>query len=244
MTKLTLSGDMKKLLKVFFAHTKKPSLVSTYLYFIEQKFQLKPVLFVRDKIIFQSIDTAKKLLEEKGKLSRETEIKIGYTSCDVNEETSKIYICPFTGKVFGNNTHPNPQDAIYDWVSRCKENTERVGGLRSKRFFISEDPKVIESYAAKMKPKKPITKVVFSSAINGKLFHSKDAVLEDFVTNYLKPMTLLEVQNQNRFEIEPSFMQFIQEQLADEKIAAFVEAVAEIEEFLSYVQAWLQEAEG
>ena len=74
----------------------------------------------------------------------DTEIKIGQDTRSVNEQTKKIYICPFSGKVFGDNTHPNPQDAIYDWVSTCAENNERVGGLRVKRFFVSEDPEMIQ----------------------------------------------------------------------------------------------------
>lgn len=71
----------------------------------------------------------------------------------------KIYICPFTGKVFGDNTHPNPQDAIYDWVSKCPENKERLDGIKVKRFFVSEDPDVIKNYIQKRR--EPISKIVF-----------------------------------------------------------------------------------
>ena len=56
------------------------------------------------------------LKQKEGKLWRETEIKIQVGQPSVNEDTQKIYICPFTGKVFGDNTHPNPQDAIYEPV--------------------------------------------------------------------------------------------------------------------------------
>lgn len=243
MTTMLLSEENQKLLKSYFEKTSKPELISTYLYFIEHAFNLSPVLFVRDKIVFQSIANAIEILEKEGKLWRETEIKIGYTTSSVDDLTKKIYICPFTGKVFGDNTHPNPQDAIYDWVSQCPENTERIGGLRVKRFFISEDPKVIQEYASKNKPKNPITKIVFSSAINGKLFHAKESVIEDFKANYLKPVTLAEVQNQSRFTIEDSFMEFIQRHLNDEKIASFVESLATIPEFEPYVVSWLGEVE-
>ena len=56
-------------------------------------------------------DQAIDALEKENKLWNETEIKITYSKEAVNEETKKIYICPFSGKVFGDNTHPNPQDA-------------------------------------------------------------------------------------------------------------------------------------
>jgi hypothetical protein len=142
--------------------------------------------------------------------------------------------------VYGDNTHPNPQDAIYDWVSKCPENTERQGGLRVKRFFISEDPEVIKNYMSKMKTKEPIKKVVFSSVLSGKLFNSKQAVIDDFKKNYLKRLTLTEVQNQNRFEIEDHFLAFIQKQLVEEKVTAFVEALAEIPDFVPYVEHWIE----
>lgn len=243
MSKSTLSENLQQMLKEYLESTKHPELIATYLHFVEQKSSLEPVLFVRDKMVYQSTANAIKLLEDEGKLWRETEIKIGYTSSSVDDQTKKIYICPFTGKVFGDNTHPNPQDAIYEWVSKCPENTERIGGLRVKRFFISEDPEVIKAYASKNKPKAPMTKVVFSSAINGKLFHSKEAVIDDFKTNYLKKVSLLEVQEQSRFQIESSFMNFIQEQLTEDKIAAFVELLAEFDEFAPYVEQWIGEVE-
>ncbi len=221
MSKMTLPAGLQTQLKDYLESTKHPELITTYLHYVELKFGLKPVLFVRDKLVYQSVDEAVRLLEKEGKLWRETEIKIGYVSSSVDELTKKIYICPFTGKVYGDNTHPNPQDAIYDWVSKCPENTERVGGLRVKRFFISEDPEVIKAYASKFTPKNPITKIVFSSAVNGKLYHSKENVIEDFKENYLKSVTLVEVQSQSRFQIEEHFMEFIQQQLAEDKIASF-----------------------
>lgn len=243
MSKLTLSGEALSFVKEYVSQTKHPALISTYLFYIEKKFQLQPVLFVRDRIIYRSESDAIALLEKEGKLWRETEIKIGYVSSSVDELTKKIYICPFTGKVFGDNTNPNPQDAIYEWVANCPENNERIGGLKVKRFYISEDPQVIQSYASKFKPKEPITKIVFSSAINGKLYHSKDSVIEDFKENYLKKMSLVEVQNQNKFQIEDSFLQFIQEQLTDDKIATFVEALSLVDSLSDHVERWVNEAE-
>lgn len=240
MLKVVINEDDQRVLKQFLSENRPAELVNTYLCFIENKFNLQPVLFPKEKKIYQSMEDAIKILEKESKLWHETEIKIGFSNQAVNEQTTKVYICPFSGKVFGNNTHPNPQDAIYDWVSKCPENTERHGGLRVKRFYISEDSEVINSYIAKNKPKEPIKKVVFSSVLSSKLFSSKQGVVEDFKKNYLKRLSLVEVQNQNRFEIEEHFLAFIRKQLAEDKITAFVEALAEIKEFVPYVERWIE----
>src|SRR5437868_1685609 len=113
MTKIVITEEQKKVLEQFLEENRPAELVNTYLCFVENKNRLEPVLFPKDKIIYQSSDEAVKQLENTGGLWHETEIKIGYSHASVNEETKKIYICPFTGKVFGDNTHPNPQDAIY-----------------------------------------------------------------------------------------------------------------------------------
>lgn len=240
MTKVAISEDVKNSLKEYLTNNPDAELVSTYLFFVEKKFNLHPVLFAPEKMIYQSEEEAVKALEVQNKLWHEAEIKISMGQTSVNEQTKKIYICPFTGKVFGDNTHPNPQDAIYDWVAKCPENKERVGGLKAKRFFVSEDAEVIKSYIAKMKPKEPITKVVYSSVLNGKLFSKKEAVIADFKKNYLKELSLFEVQNQNRFQIEEQFLNFIQKQLVEDKITAFVEALAEIDDFHTYVTQWVE----
>lgn len=236
-----ISAEIKKDLLRFLEERRSPELLGAYLFYLERKFRLNPVVFVRDKIIYQSAEEAIKKLEIEGKVWRETEIKIGFGPPSVNEQTKKIYICPFTGKVFADNTHPNPQDAIYDWVSKCPENKERTGGVPAKRFFVSEDPEVIKNY---IKPRKePISKTVYSSAITGKLFNSKEAVIRDFKDHYLKPLTLVEVQNQNRFQLEQSFLDFIQDHLQEDKIATFVETLAEDEAFHPYVTQWVETEE-
>lgn len=237
-TTFSISAEQKDELLKFLKKNRGADLVTVYLAFIEEKYQLRPVLFPRDKTIYQSVQNLMEKLEGQGKLWRETEITIQFGQQSVNEETKKIYICPFTGKVFGDNTCPNPQDAIYDWVAKCPENTERVGGLPVKRFFVSEDPEVIKNYITKRKAS--IKKVVYSSAITGKLFNSKAAVIDDFKKNHIKFLTLLEVQNQNRFQIEESFLNFIQKYLTEDKIAAFVEALAQHSEFESYLEKWVE----
>ena len=235
---MTLSKKEKQGLIQFLQDKRSPDLLTAYLYYLENRFNINPMVFVRDKIIFQSTDKAIHALEKEGKIWRETEIKIGYGPPTVNELTKKIYICPFTGKVFADNTHPNPQDAIYDWVSKCPENTERLGGVRAKRFFVSEDPEIIKNYIKPLKT--PTTKIVYSSAVTGKLFNSKEAVVRDFKEHYLKPLSLVEVQNQNRFQLEDSFLNFFQEQLQEDKITSFVEILAEDEDFNPYVSKWIE----
>src|SRR5579872_678857 len=131
MATLVITETLKEELQKFLKKTRQADLITTYLFFLEKKYNIKPVLFIREKTIYESQEKVIKKLEEQGKLWRETEIKIQFGQQSVNEQTKKIYICPFTGKVFGDNTHPNPQDAIYDWVSKRPENTERVGGLKA-----------------------------------------------------------------------------------------------------------------
>ena len=235
---MQISDKIKSELLKFLKSNKKVDLITTYLYFLEKNFNLSPVLFPREKIIYKSLNDLITLLTNEGKLFRETEIKIQFAQQAVNNETKKIYICPFTGKVFGDNTHPNPQDAIYDWVSKCPENTERVGGLKAKRFYITEDPEIIKKYITKRKD--PISKTVYSSGITGKLFNSKEAVIEDFKKNNIKHMTLVEVQNQNKYEIEKNFLKFIEENLTEDKLQQFVEAASKFKEFEPYIEKWLK----
>lgn len=238
MTKSVITTNLQTILMKFLAKNKKADLLTTYLYYLENKFDIKPVLFIREKMIYQSEDDILKKLEVDGKLWRETEVKIQVGQPSVNEATSKIYICPFTGKVFGDNTHPNPQDAIYDWVSNCPENTERLDGIKVKRFFISEDKEVISNYIKKRKD--PINKTVYSSAVTGKLFNSKKAVITDFRKNQLKALSLVDVPSQNRFQIEPEFMQFIQDQLDETKISLFVESLGKVKDFSPFIDQWLE----
>ncbi|MCH9614439.1 MAG: hypothetical protein SP1CHLAM54_16010 [Chlamydiia bacterium] len=238
MSEAVLSETLKDILAKFLKQNKKADLLTTYLYFIEKKFKIQPVIFLREKTIYRSKDELIKQLEDQGKLWRETEIKIQVGQPSVNEDTKKIYICPFTGKVFGDNTHPNPQDAIYDWVSKCPENTERVNGLKVKRFYVSEDAEVIKNYIEKRK--EPLSKTVYSSAITGKLFNSKKAVLNDFIDHQLKVMALVEVPSQNRYQIEDSFMEFIQEKLDESKLSAFVEQLSQHDEFKDHIAEWTE----
>ena len=111
--------------------------------------------------------------------------------------------------------------------------------MKVKRFFVSEDPEVIKNYIQKRR--EPITKIVFSSGVTGKLFNSKKAVLDDFEKNQLKDLELVDVPSQNRYQIEEHFLAFIQEQLDDTKISAFVDAMSAYSEFETHVNRWVEE---
>ncbi len=238
MTKETIDPDLKSDFLSYLKHKRKPNLINNYLYFVEKKYHLHPVASPFHKMIFRSLEEALEILEGEGKLWRETRLLVGRRDSVVNEETKKVYICPFSGKVFADNTHPNPQDAIYDWVAHCPENTERKDGLVVKRFYVSEDPEIIKNYIEVRDA--PVMKVVFSSVVTGEIFNSKEAVVEEFTKRYVKSFTLEEIQNQNRFEIEKNFLNFIQSQLAEEKLTDFIETLSEHEEFLPYVREWLE----
>ncbi len=239
MSKLIVSDPLVAELEGFLKKNRKADLTSTYLYYLEKKFRLEPVVFVREKKIYQSEAELIKSLEEQNKLWRETEIKIQVGAPSVNQETKRVYICPFSGKVFGDNTHPNPQDAIYDWVLNCKENTERKDGMRVKKFYVSEDPEIIKNYIREQR--EPITKIVYTSFVTGKLFNSKKAVVEDFVKNHIKPLRFSDITKQNRFEIEENFLAFIQKYLEETKIAEFVESLGEHEVFARHIERWMEE---
>ena len=88
-----------------------------------------------------------------------------------------------------------------------------------------------------------ITKTVFSSGVTGKLFNSKEAVIDDFEKNQLRFIDLANVPNQNRFQIEDHFLEFIQEHLEDAKISVFIEELANHGElFAAHIQRWTEEA--
>ncbi|OGN61955.1 MAG: hypothetical protein A3F09_05105 [Chlamydiae bacterium RIFCSPHIGHO2_12_FULL_49_11] len=232
-----LLGDIEEFLK----KNRKADLITTYLFYLEKKFKLDPVIFIKEKKIYQSEEDLIRILEENNALWRETEIKIRIGKESVNEQTNRVYICPYSGKVFGDNTHPNPQDAIYDWVSKCPENTERVDGIRVKRFFVSDDPEIIRNYI--QKPTKEISKIVFTSLITGKLFGNKNTVVHDLKQNYIKHIPMKDVPTQNRFEIQEGFLQFIQNYLDESRIGQFVETLSSDPRFAKYVEKWLEEPE-
>ncbi|WP_114544024.1 DUF2709 domain-containing protein [Candidatus Similichlamydia laticola] len=234
-----LSAEMLKELKNFLKKNKRTDLLSVYLRYVEKLHDVRPVLFPGTKTIYKSSESAIELLQQESKVWREPEVKITYEKGSVNSKTKKIYVCPYSGKVFGDNTHPNPQDAIYDWVAKCPQNSDRVGGVRAKRFFVSDDPEVIKGYITPNK--RSIVKKVFSSQTNNKLYHSLETLLEEFKNSYLKPISLFEVQNQTRFTIHADLMTFLQAHISEQAVSDFVEALAEDPELKSFVSLWIEE---
>lgn len=54
MATITITETLKDELIKFLKKNKKADLITTYLFFLEKKFNIDPVLFIRDKMIFQS----------------------------------------------------------------------------------------------------------------------------------------------------------------------------------------------
>jgi hypothetical protein len=48
------------------------------------------------------------------------------------------------------------------------------------------------------------------------------------------------VQNQNRYQLEEGFLDFIQKHLVEEKIAQFVEAISQHSEFQPFLEKWVE----
>lgn len=235
-----ISEDIILELEGFLKKTRSADLVTTYLFYLEKKFKLDPVLFIREKTIYKSEQALVRHLESQNKLWRETPITIQVGLPQVDAETKKIYLCPFCSKIYADNTHVNPQDAIYDHVSKCTKNTERVGGLRVKKFFTSEDSEIIKNYIEKRDSS--IEKIVFTSAITGKLHHNKKAVMDDFKKNHIKHIPMKDVPTQNRFEIQEDLLEFIQKYLDEGKIAQFVETLADTGKFDKQIKKWTEES--
>ena len=63
MAKVVITQDLKDSIDHFLEENRPAELINTYLFFIQIKFNIQPVLFVRDKIIFQSMEDAIKRLE-------------------------------------------------------------------------------------------------------------------------------------------------------------------------------------
>lgn len=233
-TPFTISPEHRSELLKFLKKTPTADAVIGYCAFIESKYRVKPVLYPRDRTIYRSIEDLSKRLESEGKLWRESEITIHFGKQSVNAETVKIYICPFCSYVIGNNMSSQPVDDMYDHLSlKCKNNTERVDGLPAKRFLVSEDLDLIKEHITERKA--AVKKKVYTSA-SGKLFNSKEAVIEDF-KKAVKVVPFSEVvYNPREFEIEESLNDLKDEQVTGEKIEAFLQALSKYTEFDSYVK--------
>jgi hypothetical protein len=236
MTTLSFSKPQLTDLSKFFKKHPRSDLISSYVHFLEIKYKVKPLVYMPQKKIYMNESELLKTLETDEALYRETDIIIKIGAKQVNERTKRIYICPFSGKVFGDNTHANPQDAIYDCVSKFAKIDEKNNELSVKKFFVSDDPEVIKNYIHDTK--KTLTKRVYTSLITAKLYNSKEAVIEDCLENYVKEISFIKVTEQNRFEIEETFLAFIQENLDESRVAEFVEALSECDGFEAQIKRW------
>ena len=236
MTTLSISKPQLTKLRSFFKKHPRADLISSYLHFLEAKYGVKPVVYMPQKKIYSNEKELLASLEKTEALYRETDIIIKIGAKQVNERTKRIYICPFSGKVFGDNTHANPQDAIYDCVSKNIKIEKNKSELPVKNFFVSDDPEVIKNYIHDTN--KTLKKRVYTSLITAKLYNSKQAVIEDCFENYVKPISFVKVTEQNRFEIEESFLAFIQQNLDESKITEFVEALSACQGFEAQIKRW------
>lgn len=237
MTKTNTSS--LQVLETYLKKNKTADLLTAYLYWVQHTLHLAPVAYINNKMIYATEAAAVDALEKEGKLWREATITITFGKDRVNDQTTKVFICPHTGHAFGNNTSANPQDEIYDWVARHRP--ADVSPADPIHFLVSEDPDVIRSYITHERTTR--TKTVFSSFVSGKLFDNKKNVLKDFVKNYLKPISLVETQRQNRFEIAPDLLEMLQEQLKEQHIANFIEQLSVVDFFQPHIQRWLEDEE-
>ena len=62
-----------------------------------------------------------------------------------------------------------------------------------------------------------------------------------FKKNQVKLLTLYEVQNQNRYQIDEKFLGFIQKYLSEDKISQFVEVLSGHPEFEPFLNKWVEQ---
>jgi hypothetical protein len=110
---------------------------------------------------------------------------------------------------------------------------------KKEKQSIPEKSTVIKNYI--IQRREPITKIVYSSAVTGKLFNSKKSVIDDFTKNHITSLPLVEVPSQNRFELHEEFLSFIQSKVNEDEISTFVEELSKLPGFDSFVGGWLEE---
>ena len=70
------------------------------------------------------------------------------------------------------------------------------------------------------------------------LFNSPITHLKGY---HIKKLTLMDVQNQNKFHIEEEFLNFLQSELKEDKIQIFVQELSKYKEFEKYLDKWFEE---
>ena len=66
MANSVITKSLKDLLVGFLKKNKKADLLTTYFFFLEKKYSIQPVLFLKEKTIYQSKEEILKKLEETG----------------------------------------------------------------------------------------------------------------------------------------------------------------------------------
>lgn len=231
----TVEKDIQK----YLTEKREVEVLSAYFFFLEKVHTLSPVLSLKDKVIYSTKEHALQTLEEKNALWKEVKVLVKKGNFHVNEYTKKIYICPFSGKVFGDNTHPNPQDAIYHWVANCPENKENDHGMKTKRFYVSEDPKMIKKYLD-LKVNDEV-RVVYSSLASRKLFQDREGIRKEYEKKYLSQISLEESYEQEKYQLEAELSELLKRELVEEKVQEFAYALSQRELIYPLIRHWFEE---
>jgi hypothetical protein len=68
-------------------------------------------------------------------------------------------------------------------------------------------------------------------------------VIKDLLDNHIKHIPMKQVTTQNRFELHPDFLKFLELNLEDSKVSSFVETLSDRDEFTKYITKWMEEPE-
>jgi hypothetical protein len=234
-----LSEDEKLHLLNFLKKTRNVDAVTAYCAYIEEKYRLKLVSFPRGKKMSFSMDSLVQELDSEGKLCVEKEIVRRYGRLVADNLTTKLYLCPFCDWAIGDNVDQFAGDKIVEHVAICSKNNEIEGGLKSKRFLISTDPKEIKKRSED--PKAISKKMVFTSNFSSKAFSSKKEVVEDFKKNFVRPITLKEVVYADEdVELDEKLLNFKEEHVTGEVIERFLHSLESLDEFKPYLKKWVE----
>eukprot|EP00105_Crassostrea_gigas_P044026 XP_019928174.1 PREDICTED: uncharacterized protein LOC109620371 [Crassostrea gigas] len=205
-----------------------------FLNFITLEYDIRPVLYLGNRTIYRTPEEAFEKLTKNDEAYTCIKLNTVGHKPEVDNETTKIFICPFSGKVFGNNMFLHPEDVIYEWVMNCPENKVGKSGMKERRFYVSEDPKLISSYK---KEEVVETKEVFKSISSKKLFLSQEDAIED-VKKSLKPMSISEVVSQKKHKLDDDFIELLQKVLDEDYTQQVFDAMLSCEGLKGITSKW------
>lgn len=206
---------------------------------LEHIADVHPVLYVPEKLIYQNQSVLSKhldYLERSGMLYREAQVIVKKEEDSVNSETTKVFINPFNNAVFGNNCFLHAEDEIVNSVATCPENTERAGGVKAIRYFVSTDPKVIHSYIHATSV--PTVKTMFICNRTKKLFATKEGAKEEALKGQIKELSMLEMGIQKRNSPQSEFLSFLEKAITEEGLANFIAAIQKDKDLLPLLERW------